>query len=41
MHRRYGQVLTIVLISLMLGSCASMPHTDWCGDLPPLYGTDC
>lgn len=40
MHRKF-RLASIVVLSCLLGSCASFSTNDPCEGLPPLYGTDC
>lgn len=37
-------VVLIAALIAAVGSCATHDHpahTDWCGNLPPVYGDDC
>ncbi len=45
MHRRSGPLLrrliSIIVVSCLLGSCATFINDDPCEGLPPIYGSDC
>lgn len=34
-------MIRLTLLCLLLTGCATVETTPWCGDLPPVYGTDC